>query len=91
MPRPPTTSLTIVRPHRRQGSPGAEVHEEAVLEGAAHAVDVAEVVDRGPARVDAAEQNLDHPVAQARALRDGERARRGAADGYRARNSASSA
>ena len=40
-------------PQRRQGSPARAVHQEAVLEAAAHAVEVAEVVDRGPARVDA--------------------------------------
>ena len=42
--------------------------EEAVLEGAAEAVDVAEVVDRGPARVDPFEQRRDDGVAQAPVL-----------------------
>src|SRR6204780_788695 len=56
----------------RAGLPGAAVHEEAVLERATPPVDVAEVVDRGPARVDPVEQDLDHRVAQARVLRTGE-------------------
>src|SRR5205085_4576643 len=46
----------------------AAVHEELVLEGAAGAVDVAEVVDRGAARVDPRPQCLDHPLAQLREL-----------------------
>src|SRR6478609_11145181 len=49
---------------RRPAAPArlalAQVHEEAVLEGAAHAVDVAKVVDRGPARVDSRAERLEH-------------------------------
>ena len=55
-------------PARRAGLAGAAVDEEAVLEGAAEAVDVAEVVDRGPARVDPFEQRRDDGVAQALVL-----------------------
>ncbi len=43
----------------------AQVHEELVLEGAAHTVHVTEVVDARPARVDARAQRRDHAVAQA--------------------------
>jgi hypothetical protein len=45
------------------------MHQELVLEGAAHPVDVAEVVDARSARVDAGAQRLDHALAQAGALR----------------------
>ena len=44
------------------------MHQEAVLKGAAHPVDVAEVVDRGAARVDAFQQRRDDGIAQASVL-----------------------
>jgi hypothetical protein len=46
---------------------------EAILERAAHAVDVAEVVDRRAARVDAVEQRREDRVAQRLVLRSRER------------------
>ena len=47
---------------------GAAVHEEAILERAARAVEVAEVVDRRAVRVDPLLQRLAHGVAQQRPL-----------------------
>jgi hypothetical protein len=47
---------------------GAVVDEEAVLKGAAHAVQVAEVVDARAACVDALLERLDDRLAQASAL-----------------------
>ncbi len=51
------------------------MHEELILKGAAHTIDVAEVVDRGAARVDARLQRVDHRPAQAPALRSGQASR----------------
>src|SRR6202453_1174407 len=43
---------------------GSPVHEKAVLKRAAHAIDVAKIVDRGAARLDAVAQYLDDRLAQ---------------------------
>ena len=62
-------------PQRGHGSPSRRVHQEAVLEAALGAVDVAEVVDRGALRVDAQLERLHHRVAERLDLRPLQRAR----------------
>ncbi len=52
------------------------MHEELVLEGPAHAVHVAKVVDRRPTRVDPRAQCLDRRLAQPLPLRKRQRPRR---------------
>ncbi len=65
----------------RAGQALAAVNEEAILEGAAHAVDVAKVVDRGPASVDPfASAPRSHPRVGARTGR-ARAAQRGAVGG----------
>ena len=78
-------------PQSRHGSPLAGVDEEAVLEAAAGAVDVAEVVDRGALGVDpGAERGLDR-VLQRRPLGARSALPAGRSGWMPARNSASSA
>ena len=67
-PAPGDDHLHDRRPARPARLALAPVDEELVLEGSAHAVDVAEVVDRRPARVDAGLQRRDRRLAQALVL-----------------------
>ena len=101
-PRPRLAALADVRPapggdelsHRapahRARRALAAVDEELVLERAAHAVGMAEIVDRGALGGDPGLQRPDDPVAQRRALRAVSRSA-GRSGWMRARNSASSA
>ena len=68
MPRPAATNLRTSSPQRARLAVAA-VDEELVLERALDAVGVAEVVDRGAARVEAGLQRRDDGVAQRGDLR----------------------
>src|SRR5690348_11215681 len=69
---PPHDDLADRGPAPRTRQAGAAVDQEAVLERAARAVDVAEVVDRGALGLDSRAERLLDPVAQPRPVGPGE-------------------